>query len=167
MSNALKLTTKLPTDKELETLFGNVNALQRFKVADRAVRAGAKVIKARAQQLAPRGNDTDRRKRSKKQRSSADWDRIQLYKTINYVLRKSETGGLAIIGPEWPHGNKAYFNQPRSGSRKQVLWGKMTRLRPYIAARNWIVQAFDESKSGVLAAMKSEIRKAIDEVMRG
>ncbi len=166
MTNALKITAQFPKDAELQKMFGDVNALQRFKVMDRAARAGAKVVVQKAKTLAPRSTEKDRRKRSAKQRASADWDSVPLNKTISYVVRQYDTAGFAAIGPTWPHGNKAYFNQPKTRSRKHILWG-VDRQRTYIATRNWMVEAFDTSKDAVLSAMKDAVRKAIDEVMRG
>lgn len=167
MKNAVTLEARFPTDQELKNLFGSVNTLHQYRVFDKAMGAGAKVLDARASQLAPRSTEKDRKKRSKKQAAQADWTSVPLNTTIDYVIRQGDFGGLAVVGPAWPHGNKAYFNQPRSGSRKQVLWGKMTRLAPYIAQRNWMVQAFDESRDAILTAMKNSIRKHLDEVMRG
>jgi hypothetical protein len=37
----------------------------------------------------------------------------------------------------------------------------------YIAARNWMVQAFDETKEQQLSAMKTAIQAILDKVMRG
>lgn len=159
-------TRGLPTDAEIERMFAAVPQLQRHGVADKATRAGAKPIVKRARQLAPRSSQTGTdKKRSKSQRQSADWG-IPLWKTIKQVVRKYSNGGAtAVVGPEWPEGNKAYFNTSPKGRRK-FLWGRDTgEIAPQV--RNWIVQAFDETRTEQLAAMKRKLKTLMDEVWRG
>jgi hypothetical protein len=164
--NALTMSMKLPTDKELDRMLADAEFLRAFKVQAEAVEAASLVVRNRARQLAPRSKPQDRVRRSRKQKAEADWESVPLNTTIDFVVRDYKKGSTGIIGPAYPHGNKAYFNQPRAGQRKQVLWGKMTRLKPYIAARNWIVQAFEETKSQQLSAMKTALRDAIDRLMK-
>lgn len=163
MSNKLDVKHNLPTDAELKAMFDAVPILERHKVADKTVRAGAKVVIKRARQVAPRSTKEDREKRSAKQRSEAEWN-YPLWKTIKQVVRKYSHNASAIIGPEWPRGNKAYFNTS-PGGRKKVLWGKVTgEIIP--AIRNWIVQAFDETRNQQLAVMKQTLRKLMDEIWK-
>ena len=164
--NALTVAMKLPTDDELNKMLADAEFLRAFKVQSEAVEAASVVVRNRARQLAPRSKPEDRRRRSKKQKASADWESVPLHTTIDFVVRDYKNGSSGFIGPAWPHGNKAYFNQPRNRSRKQVLWGKMTRLQPYIATRNWIVQAFDETKAQQVAAMKTALKAAVDRLMK-
>lgn len=161
--NGIDISHNLPSDAELDRMFNAVPILDRHKVADKVLRAGAKPIVKRAQQLAPRSTQEDRDKRTDAQRSSADWD-YPLWKTIKHVVRKYRTGGFAAIGPEWPKGNKAYFNTSPKG-RKQVLWGRVTgRVIPQV--RNWIVQAFDETKSQQLGAIKAKLKTVLDDIWK-
>jgi hypothetical protein len=158
-----------PTDAEIERMFKAVPILERYAVQSKVVRAGAKPIVKRARQLAPRSTNApagpyrDRRsnrdKRSKKQRGEADWD-YPLWKTIKQVVRKGKFASLAVIGPEWPKGNKEHFNTS-PGGRRQVLWGTHTgKIVPQI--RNWIVQAFDETRPQQLQAMKRKLKQLMD-----
>lgn len=153
-----------PTDEELNHMFDAVPKLEKFKVLDKAIRPAADIVVKRARALAPRSTEADRAKRSKSQRDKADWN-YPLWKTIKRVVRKYQNRyGVAVIGPEWPRGNKAYFNTSPKG-RKQVLWGKRTgRIVPQI--RDWIVQAFDETKPQQLASIKEELTKLTDQMMR-
>jgi hypothetical protein len=161
--NGIDIKHNLPSDKELARMFDAVPILDRHKVADKVLKAGAKPVVKRARQLAPRSTQADRDKRSDKQRGAADWD-YPLWKTIAHVVRKYRTGGFAAIGPRWPKGNKAYFNTSPKG-RRQVLWGKPTgRTLPQI--RNWIVQAFDETKGQQLGAMKAKLKTVTNEIWR-
>ena len=162
--NKLDLQMKMPTDAELQKMFGGVAQLNRYEVGDKVVRAGAASIVTRARALAPRSTQESREKRSKNQKASADWN-YPLWKTIKMVVRKYQRGNAgAIVGPEWPKGNKAYFNTSPHG-RKQVLWGKVTgRTIPQI--RNWIVKAFDETRPQQLAAMKNKLRTLMDSIWR-
>ncbi|MCA9130752.1 MAG: hypothetical protein KDB22_26885 [Planctomycetales bacterium] len=164
MANKLQFDAKnLPSDAEINRMFDAVPHLDRFRVTDQVLRAGARPIVTRARQLAPRSTPEDRAKRSTKQKQAADWN-YPLWKTIKYVLRKYSTSGVAVVGPEWPKGNKAYFNTSPSG-RRQYLWGRATgRIVPQI--RNWIVQAFDETKSQQLAEMKKKLRSVMDQIWR-
>ena len=162
--NKLDLQMKMPRDAELQKMFGGVAQLNRYEVGDKVVRAGAASIVTRARALAPRSTQESREKRSKNQKASADWN-YPLWKTIKMVVRKYQRGNAgAIVGPEWPKGNKAYFNTSPQG-RKQVLWGKVTgRTIPQI--RNWIVKAFDETRPQQLAAMKNKLRTLMDSIWK-
>lgn len=166
MSNKLDIKLKMPTDAELMRMFDMVPKLEKYKVVDYAVQAASGPVVKRARELAPRSSVTGTaKKRSKSQRDRADFA-YPLWKTIKRVIRKySNRYGMAIIGPEWPKGNKAYFNTSPKG-RRQVLWGKPTG-RVVQAIRNFIVQAFDETKPAQLEAMKKSLQKTVDQVMRG
>lgn len=159
--NGIDIKFKLPTDKELDRMFDAVPFLERYRVGDQVVRAGARPIVQRARQLAPRSTKAMRDKRSKSQQQKANWN-IRLYRTIAFVVRKYGRGSAtSVIGPKWPDGNKAYFNTSPRG-RKQVLWGRVTGVtRPQI--RNWIVQAFDETRPQQLAAMRKKLKQLIDQ----
>ena len=163
--NKLDIKMNLPNDAELKRMFDAVPKLNRYEVSDATVRAGGRIIVKRAKELAPRGNQADRNKRSKSQRAGANWD-IRLRSTIAMVVRKYRNAkGLAVVGPKWPQGNKAYFDTS-PGGREKVLWGRRTgQTIPQL--RNWIVKAFDETRSQQLAAMKSKLRQKMDQVWRG
>jgi hypothetical protein len=165
MPNSLDIKHNLPSDAEAKRMFDAVPILERYKVADKTLREGSKVILTKARQLAPRQTAAKRDLRSSKQRQSADWD-TPLWKTVKRVVRKQKRGnGFAVIGPEWPKGNKAYFNTSPAG-RKRVLWGKQPKNLSPVApqVRNWIVKAFDETRSAQLAAMKAKLRTLMREV---
>lgn len=163
MANKLDIRMNLPTDAEINRMFNAVPILDRFQVTDQVVRAGAKPIVQRARQLAPRSTPEARAKRSTKQKAAADWD-YPLWKTIKMVVRKYARVSVSVVGPEWPKGNKAYFNTS-PGGRKQVLWGRVTGvIVPQI--RNWIVQAFDETKPQQREAMRKKLRVLMDQIWK-
>ena len=165
MANKLDIKMQLPGDADLDKMFNMVPKLERYKVLDKATGEASKIVVKRARDLAPRSSLTGTdKKRSKSQRDKANWH-VPLWKTIKKVFRKYQNRyGVAVIGPEWPTGNKAYFNTSPKG-RKQVLWGKVTG-RVVAQIRNWIVQAFDETKGQQLDAMKASIKSTVDQVMR-
>lgn len=165
MANKLDIKIQMPSDAEINKMFNAVPVLEQHRVADQVVRAGSRAVLSRAKRLAPRGEVTGTsKKRSRSQQSKANWN-LPLWKSIALVVRKYKTNGTAIIGPRWPEGNKAYFNTSPSG-RKQVLWGRVTgKTVPQI--RNWIVQAFDETKSEQLAAMKKKLQQKMKEIWGG
>lgn len=163
--NNVDFKMDLPSDAELARMFDMVPKLEQYKVIDKAVTAAAAPVVKRARELAPRGTEADRKKRSRRQAERADWN-YPLWKTIKRVIRKyANRYGLAVIGPEWPKGNKAYFFTSPKG-RRIWYWGKDAG-KTKATVRNWIVQAFDETKNEQLAAMKTSVQKSLDEVMRG
>lgn len=170
MPNGVDLKFDMPTDAELKQMFDMVPKLNHYKVSDQVLRAGSMPIVRKAREKAPRGDIPkagqkvgSSKKRSKKQRGEAKWD-TPLHTTIDHVVRKYQAGGVAVIGPRWPEGNKAYFNTSPKG-RREFLWGMMTgRVVPQI--RNWIVQAFDETQPEQLSAMKSKLATVIDRMFR-
>ncbi len=164
VANKLDVKMQLPTDAELERMFNMVPKLERWQVGDAVIKAGTQPIVTRARALAPRSSKTgSAKKRSKNQVNSANWN-IPLWKTIKRVVRKYQNGTLGVVGPEWPAGNKAYFNTSPKG-RRQVLWGKRTG-KVVAQIRNWIVQAFDETRSEQLSNMKATLSTKIDQVMK-
>jgi hypothetical protein len=162
MSITFKST--MPSDAELATMFGTVGTFDKYKVGDKVVTAGSTPILKRAKELAPRDTSGNGDKRSKNQKAKANWN-IPLWKTVKRVIRKRESGALGIIGPEWPTGNKAYFNTSPNG-RRVFYWGKDAG-KTKVAIRNWIVQAADETRGQQLDAMKSKLQEVMGDVIRG
>ena len=165
MANGIDLKLELPSDDDLKRMWDMVPKLERYQVLDKATREVGKVVVDRAQQLAPRSSKTGtNNKRGKNQAKEANWN-YPLWKSIRMVVRKYSRVTIVVIGPKHPEGNKAYFNTSPDG-RRQVLWGLRTGKRiPQI--RNWIVQAFDETKAQQMSAMKASLQTSIDQVMRG
>lgn len=164
MANKLEVRINLPTDAELDKMFNAVPMLDRFKVGDQVIRAGTDPIVKRARELAPRDRSGHGKKRSKNQRAAANWE-YPLWKTIKRVVRKYQKGTTGVVGPEWPLGNKAYFDTSPNG-RRVFYWGKATgKVKAQV--RNWIVQAFDETKTQQLAVMKAKLKAVMEQVWRG
>lgn len=161
MANKLDFRAELPTNLEIAGMFDAVPMLKKHQTLGRTTDAAAGIIQRRAKSLTPRGKPENRRKRSKKQRAAANWD-TQLHTTIAKVTRRRDRSAFSIVGPRHPDGNKAWFNSPKKGSRKHILWGK-DRGREFKSLRNWIVQAFDETKTEQLAAMRKTLRKSLDD----
>lgn len=170
MRNKLDIRIDMPTDAELERMFHAVSVLDRYQVFDKTLRAGSRPVVARARQLAPRSSATGTTdKWSRKMlvdggtggapRSRGE---TPLWKTIALVIRKYTRAGVSVVGPKWPEGNKAYFNTGPSG-RRQFFWGDDTGL-VVAQIRNWIVQAFDETRALQLAAMKKKLQQLMREI---
>ncbi len=166
----LDIKIQLPTDAELSKMFDAVPALERHNVGDKVVRAGAKPISKRAQALIPRSKKEDTDKRSKKQRAQADWA-SPLWKTVKLVVRKFSAGGaVAVTGPEYTGktgaGQKIYLiAEHKKKGRRMFFWGK-DGGRTKVKIRNVMVQAADEARSESLAAMKTKLKQAMDEVWK-
>ena len=160
----IRIKSTLPNDAELMKLFGSVDMLRRHDVGGATTRAGAKIVLDRARQLAPVGNPEDAAKRSAKQKAQANWN-IKLKSTIAMATRGRGLRVFTLVGPRHPSGNKAYFNQPKKGSRLHVLWGKRGGMRTKVVTRVWIVQAFDETRQQQLSAMKAKLTEKINEML--
>lgn len=164
MANKLEVRIKLPTDAELNKMFDGVAVLDRFQVGDKVIKAAVEPIVKRARELAPRDRAGHGKKRSKNQKAAANWE-YPLWKTIKRVVRKYQKGTLGVVGPEWPLGNKAYFNTSPNG-RRVFYWGKSAgKVAPTI--RNWIVDAFEQTRSQQLSIMKTKLKSLMDQVWRG
>ena len=159
----------LPTDAELRQMFDAVPQLKRYSVGDKVVRAGGAVVVKRARQLAPRSSRTGSTQKWGKSMfvdggtggTARSRSEKPLWKTIKQVVRKYSANAASIIGPEWPDGNKVYFFSSPKG-RREVLWG--TRTGRTIIVRNWIVQAFDETRSEQLRVMKTKLQQLMREI---
>jgi hypothetical protein len=162
MSNEIDLAFDLPSQADIDKMFHVVPKIERYKALDKVVSAGAKVIAKRARELAPRSAQTgSAKKRTAKQWQEADWE-YPLWKTIKHIVRKYQYHAHGVVGPEWPKGNKAYLNTSPKG-RVKVLWGKKTgQIVPQV--RNWIVQAFDETRPQQLDAMRKELNKFVEQL---
>lgn len=170
MANRVDIKMDIPSDAELKRMFDAVPLLHRHQVFDKTLRAGSRPVVTRAKQLAPRSSATGTTdKWSAKMlvdggtggtpRSKGE---TPLWKTIAQVVRKYTTAGVAVVGPKWPEGNKAYFNTGPNG-RRQFFWGTDTGL-VVAQIRNWIVQAFDETKAAQLSAMKKKLQQLMREI---
>ena len=150
-----------PKDAQLQRKLDAVPALERHRVGDRATRAGGKVIHKRARQLTPRGEQKDRDRKSKAD-PEIDWQ-TPLWKTIKLVVRKYRRGNaVAIIGPQWPKGNKVYFFTSPKGRRVHSHGQFTGHIAPEI--RNWIIQVADETKGQQTQAIGQALRTAMKEI---
>lgn len=130
---------------------------------DKAVEKAAKVVERRARALAPDSRDTgSREKQSKKSRSVWGSKLKQLLRT---KVVKYSMATWAIVGPKSPEGNFANFMQEKP--RKHVIWGKASMIRQYRIQRDWILQAYDETRSEQLSVMENSLRQSIDANMKG
>lgn len=131
--------------------------------ADRAVRKGTNVIAKRARQVAPDSRRTGtKKKQSSKSRNI--W-KYRVRQKIRAKLVRYANGSYGVVGPKSPEGNAANFVQ--GTDRRHVLWGKSTAIAKYRYARNWMKQAFDETKSEQAAAMRASLTADIAENMKG
>ena len=165
MSNKVSLSIK--GDKELEQLLAQLPILvvSSGGPTDKSMRKAGAIVRTRAKQLAPRSNKNPNGNSRDKQSAKArrTWSR-KLSETIRSKVVKYPTTSVAIVGPKSPEGNMANFMQEKP--RRLVLWGKATMTKPYRIARNWITQAFDETKSQQDTAIRQVLRQEIDKHMK-
>lgn len=166
------VTTRLPSDAEIKTMFDAVPALEKHSVADTVVRAGVKPITKRARMLIPRSNSSDRAKRSAKQRRENPGLDSPLWKTIKHVVRKGgNASAVAVSGAEYTGvrgpGQKIYLiAEHKQKGRRMFFWGHDGN-RTKLKIRNVMVQAAEETRGEQLAAMKAALTKKMNEVWRG
>lgn len=170
----IELKIEFPTEGEFARLFPTVPVLDRFSVLDRAARAAAKVIHARAKELAPRSAKTGSKKKwskamtttgTPKNKTPRRLDERPLWRTVGVTLKKYDGTVWVGVGPTWPDGNKAHFNSAHvKGSRTVVFWGKRTGKQA-IQEVNWMQKAGDETQHEQNAAMVASLKKSIDEMM--
>lgn len=129
---------------------------------DRAVKAPLNIIAKRARQLAPDSRKTGT-KEKQSAKTKAKWG-SRLKANIRTKVIKYPNGAWGLAGAKSPEGNAAHFMQEKP--RKHVLWGKATAIKKYRIERNWITQAFEETKSEQLFAMEASLKTDIDANMR-
>jgi hypothetical protein len=117
----------------------------------------------RARSLVPQSRKTGSRKKQSK-KSQAQWPET-LLRQLRVKSKKYATASFAVVGPKSPEGNMANFVQGKP--RRHVLWGKSSQVARYRYQRNWMLQASDESRSEMLAAMKASLISDIDKHMKG
>ncbi len=161
---ANKVSMDITGDDEILAL------LERFPVlvqaeggpADKAITQASEHVLVRARDLVPNSDNTNSRaKQSKKTRQK--WPK-KLRDTIRKKIVKYANASVAIVGPKSPEGNMAHFMQ--ENPRRLVLWGKATAVQMFRISRNWITQAFDETKSEQLATIKRVLTEEIDKVVK-
>lgn len=161
----MQVTVTTKGDKELDNLLRKLPVLvvSSGGPTDKAVRAAGAIVRDRAKALAP-----DSKRTGSRAKQSAKAKRIwtgKLRRLVRSRIRRYPKHSVAIIGPKNPEGNMAHFMKEQG--RRHVLWGKATRVQQYRVARNWITQAFDETRTQQNAAMVASLKKSIAENMRG
>lgn len=135
-----------------------------FKVTDKGVRKASQVVQKRAKQLAPRSSETgSARKRSVTQQRSGKWD-IPLHTTITTKVVKYDNGAVGVVGPSWPDGNKAFFNNAAKG-RRVVYWGR--KQGTLYKGTDWLKRSLDESADEAGKVLIETISEAIKESASG
>jgi len=191
---SLRVTLKLPTDKELEAMLNMRKGVEKFKVLDTAVKYAAEPIVRRGKELCPDGTSFAPTqfqagrgaslKRSKYQKhgianpnrkpAGKRWKPqvngkafrwdIRTKDTVERVVRKYRNISMAIIGPRWPDGNKINFNVSPNG-REEWWWGTDKAPQKYSTIRNFLVRASDETRREQLSKMKMKLTELIDRMM--
>lgn len=140
-----------------------------FGPLDRAVKAATSIIARRARRLAPDSSKTGTKLKQSQKKDPTTGQKqdkfpVQVKNTIRSKVILYPNGAWGIVGPKSPEGNAAHFMQEKP--RRHVLWGKATAIKKFRIERNWITQAFDETKSEQLSAMEASLKRDIDENMR-
>lgn len=163
MANAMDIT--INGDREVIALLERLPKLvvSAGGPADRAMTAATTVLQRRAISIAPDSQQTGSRKKQSK-KSKKIWRHKLNQKIRKKILRRPDSV-YGIVGPKSPEGNMAHFVNGKP--RRLVLWGKATRVAMYRYERNWMLQAFDESRGEQLSAMRESLRREIDQQMRG
>ena len=166
MGKAFDLQVSFPTDTELDRAFDVIGAMDRYKCADRVVRAMGNVVLKRAKELVPRSANTGSTKLWSKKNAHRKGE-LPLWRSLRLIVRKTSKLSYALVGPVWREGQKAYFNLAyKKKSRAVWLWGRDAN-RTVPAIRNWMLQASDETHPQQLAAGLAELRKFVKDTYGG
>lgn len=156
----------LPSDAELNRLFADTPTLHKYGVMDKAMRAGGKVVQARARELMPTSDPEDRAKRWKDGKRDENRDGEKSLKmSITQRVDKHNWGASAIIGPKYPEGQKIYLMmEHKQDTRKVNAWGR-GEVKTILKERNKLTQAYEEKKQAALTAAKKEALKQLKELL--
>jgi hypothetical protein len=154
--------------KEFNDAMEQLDRLVRFKVIDKALKAGSKPVETTMRAIAPDSRKTGSRAKQSRAVKTKFANSKPLKTTIRTVIRKSDKGGIAITGPSYTHGG-GHGNFFASDHKRKVLWGRdggeTRKMNQFVKA------TADQTKAAASAAMtavvKSEVAAAAKEASRG
>jgi hypothetical protein len=146
-------------NKLLEQLPGAVQAAA-FK---KGLRPAANAVRKRVKELTPRSSQTGSTKKWDAQTKAKRAGELPLWKTAKVKLwQKGGKAGIALVGYEWPRGNKGHFViESKNKTSKQVYWGNLTAVTPRRKV-DVLKRSLDETKSQANAAFVGGIRKEVE-----
>lgn len=161
MSVKVQITTT--GQRELEAFLERLPVLVRSQGGpqDTAIRAANQIVLKRARQLAPVSKKTGTEKKQSR-KSREQWSQ-EVRRQLASKVKRYDLVTVGLVGAKHPYGNAAHFMQEKP--RRHVLWGKASAIRGYRVMRNWIVQAFEETRSQQLAAIEVALRKKFSEFL--
>lgn len=132
---------------------------------DKALKAMATPIIAKAKAIAPSSRETGTRQGwSAKYKNDPKWQ-IDSGREIGSKTVKTKNGAIAFVGVRHPRGNKQQFNQAKDG-REVVYWGRRTGLR-YRPPYRFMDRAFDETRSQQDSAFVASIQSSFGSMNLG
>jgi hypothetical protein len=150
-------------DKELIAAIKELDKLVQFKVVDNALKAGAKPVNAAMKVNAPDSRKTGSRKKQSRA-SKTKWSGSRpLRSTIRTVVRKQETGAIALVGPSYSEGG-GHGNLFSKDHKRKVLWGRGTKAIRQV--NRFVKHTADQTAGAAKAAIIAEVRKEIDVAAR-
>ena len=149
--------------KSLQAQLDKIPVLAQLAALDAGIRPAAKVLQKRVKELTPDSRQSGSKdKWSKKTKSERSGERPLRDLVAIKVLKPKNNTAAALVGFEWPAGNKVHFLVPmKKETRKKVLWGKVTGTEVR-KGDDFLRRAFDETKAAQSDAFVSGVQKAID-----
>ena len=159
---SMKVTTQFDA-KALQKQLDRIPVIVQSAALAKGIRPAAKVVQKRVKDLTPRSTRTkskDKWSKATKAKRSGERPLHQLVKVK--VLPRLSTVATALVGYEWPSGNKGHFLLPlKKSTRKLVLWGKVTG-REVRKMDDWLRRAFDETKGEQASAFEQGVKREVD-----
>lgn len=162
------MTVKIEFDAKLiQSLLDQVPVLAQLAALESGIRPAAKVLEKRVKALVPRSSETGSTKKwSKSTKSQRASERSLRDLVRTKVLKPKNNSASALVGFEWPGGNKGHFVVPmKKDTRKQVLWGKQSG-KEVRKGDDFLRQAFDETKQSQTEVFVRNVSRAVDKKMK-
>lgn len=149
--------------KAMQAELEKLPVMVQLAALESGVRPAATIVKRRVRELAPRSSvtgTTDKWSRSTKAKRTGE---SPLRDTVHVkILRPKNHMASALVGFQWPTGNKAYLLIPMlKATRTEVLWGKPSG-KEVRKGDDFLRQAFDETRQQQIAAFEGGVVKAVN-----
>jgi HK97 gp10 family phage protein len=150
----VKIHVQLPDLDVIDRELGRVEQRLRTTALKKALRAGGRVVAARAKQLAPRSIQTGTWDAWSKSTEEARRGAKPLAETIGVTVRDYGHTLVLLVGPEYPAGALGHLVEY---GHAEYLWGQATGRR--VPPKPFMRPAADETEDQVDSAVIDTLRK--------
>ena len=153
--------------KELNRLLEQLPAAMQAAAYEKGLRPAANVVKARVKELTPRSSQTGSTNKWSQSTKAKRAGELPLWKTVRTkVWRKGRGPALALVGYQWPKGNKGHFViQSKNKTRRQKLWGNeaspASRQKVDVLKRS-LIESQDAAANAFVKSVRKEVVKQVE-----